>query len=289
MSAEELDPLPYCTYCHTFGHEYTDCPDEPIDDREKYLSPGTLGHSMPLHYPQLHDREWLAGQLDAGRTYDELVDTIGCSKIAVAVTIAKFGLTRNARVDLHHPLLSDREWLAARCDGALSQPGIAAAAGASVVSVRTWIDRHGLREQFIANRRRRIADGRMRRARRRASIPPKPPKYPGLRDLDWLAAATAERGCAQVAREVGCHVSSVMRALERHGITYTAPTGVFRKRGPAPYPDGVREAAVELYVEGHRPVEIAKLAGVPSTTVYQWAREAGVSRPRGRPRGRGTS
>jgi transposase-like protein len=47
-----------------------------------------------------------------------------------------------------------------------------------------------------------------------------------------------------------------------------------------PYPDWMKETALEKYLQGLNTNEIATLTGISQTTVWKWCREAGISRSR---------
>lgn len=168
-------------------------------------------------YPELRDGAWMAEQIEAGKTQAEIADTLGCSRAAVSVAVADLGLVQYRRHYPVHPLLSDRAWMESQIGSDYNE--IALAAGVSRASVRNWIRRHHLSAQY----RQGIIDRNAARAAQRTAerlAAKTPPKYPLLRDVEALTSAVNERGVSQVATEIGCHISSVMRALERAGVDY---------------------------------------------------------------------
>jgi transposase-like protein len=90
------------------------------------------------------DREWLASQLEAGRSLESIAREVGRAPSTVAYWANKYGLT-SIHASRHAAKGGiEREMLAAFVDEGLSVRAIAAQLGLSVATVRHWLRRHGL-------------------------------------------------------------------------------------------------------------------------------------------------
>src|SRR6476661_6808015 len=98
------------------------------------------------------DREWLAAQLEAGRSLESIAKEVGRAPSTVAYWANKHGLT-SAHAPRHAARGGiDRARLAALVDDGLSVRDIAAVLGVSAATVRHWLRRHGLRTRLAAPR-----------------------------------------------------------------------------------------------------------------------------------------
>lgn len=232
----------------------------------------------------VNNRDWLAERVAEGWTNDEIAELAGCSKARVSQCMAKFGLTRYTRkvegTNLTtNKCLADPNWLWAYVEAGWTLPKIAEAAGAAGShTALTWIHRHGFHDAWMKAKARVSAEHAVAReaAKRKA------PRFPLLRDPEALYAAVRERGAAAVSREIGCHISSVMRALERNDLP--CPPRV-RALGARPL-DPRREAmVVSMLKAGRTRGEVAAATRMSSYVVNRIADTIGLPPPtRGRPR-----
>lgn len=254
----------------------------------------------------VNDRDWLAARVAEGLTNDEIAELAGVSKPRVTQCLASFGLVRYTRdvngTNLNtNRCLADPNWLWAYVEAGWTLPAIAKAAGvATPHTVLTWINRHGFHDAWKTARARVDAE-KVAATAARNTANKSGPKYPGLRDLDWLEDAVAARGAMAVSKEIGCHVSSVIRALERGGRTYTPLPKIHGGRPPKtgdPRRDAMlvakrsvkeeREARmVALLNEGKSRSEVAREMGVSPGTVSGVAKRNGLPPGKaGRPPGK---
>jgi len=235
-----------------------------------------------FQYPQLHDGT-LKEMLDAGYTYEEVAAEVGCCRAAVYHAVVRYGLRHWQRPDIAHPLMSDRaaveEFLRAE------RPSLAQLCKkfmTSGVTVRMWLRTFGLYDEWLKLGLERQADARAAKIVEREARQPYQGKYPKLRDTEWLKAEVEARGAMAVSKELDCHVSSVMRALEREGIEYARRPDL--KRGPGQDPLPSRERAVTLMEAGYSATEAAAIVGTNPQNTARWAKAAGIPLTRGRPK-----
>jgi AraC-like DNA-binding protein len=143
--------------------------------------------------PELDDPEWLHDHRHLDRK--SLADLLGCSVEAVTRARRRHGLRGGTRSPFWQ--LDDPDWLRARYHGdGWSQQRIPDDIGCSRVAVGQAMQRLG--------------------------IPARPPQqgwYPQLQDPAWLAEQVrAGRSGVAIARELGCHPTSVAAALRRFGL-----------------------------------------------------------------------
>jgi lambda repressor-like predicted transcriptional regulator len=99
------------------------------------------------------DREWLASQLEAGRSLESLGRELGVAPATVAYWANKHGLTSSHAARYASRGGIDRATLAALVDEGLSIRAIAAQLDVSYATVRHWLRRHGLQTRLAAPRR----------------------------------------------------------------------------------------------------------------------------------------
>lgn len=98
------------------------------------------------------DREWLAAQLEAGRSLESIAREVGRAPSTVAYWANKHGLTSN-HAERHASRGGiARSELEALVDAGLSIRDIAALRGVSAATVRHWLRRHALRTRLAAPR-----------------------------------------------------------------------------------------------------------------------------------------
>lgn len=239
----------------------------------------------------VNDIDWLAARIAEGWTNREIAELAGCSVARVSQCMARNNMVRYHRATEGTKLptnrcLADPNWLRPYVEAGWTLPKIAAAANCkSQHTVFVWINRHGLHDIWKAARARVDAENVAATAARHAAAK-RGPRYPLLRDADALEAAVKERGAAAVSREIGCHVSSVMRALERAGRP-CPPIPVERRRKAGPKSSDPRRDAmiVAMVSEGKTRTEVAAAFGLSIARVSEIARAAGLPPgKRGRPR-----
>lgn len=214
----------------------------------------------PLKHPELHDAEWLAARV-AGRVADkefarEIATELGASYSTVYHALVRADLYVHSRAPTPHPLLSDREWLAALVDANLSNATIAAIAGASKPRVALWVKRHKL-------------IGRRRSGRRRPGGASSPPKI----GREWLAARVdAGLSNTEIARLAKVSRSCVAKSVRRYGLTGR------RTKGPRPAKTTGKVSSVSYRYREALTVEyLGQRYTREQATVPQIAREVGCS------------
>lgn len=215
----------------------------------------------PLKHPELHDAEWLAARV-AGRVADkefarEIATELGASYSTVYHALVRADLYVHSRAPTPHPLLSDREWLAALVDANLSNATIAAMAGASKPRVALWVKRHKL-------------IGRRRSGRRRPGGASSPPKI----GREWLAARVdAGLSNTEIARLAKVSRSCVAKSVRRYGLTGRRQA---RKRPPTKTTGKVSSVSYR-YREALTVEYLGQRYTREQATVPQIAREVGCS------------
>jgi len=105
------------------------------------------------------EREWLEGQLAAGRSIGSIAREVGMDARTVGYWVGKHGL-RSTHADRHAPRGGiDRETLNAMVERGLPVRAIAEELGVSFSTVRHWLKRHDL--QTARARQPRSADARV--------------------------------------------------------------------------------------------------------------------------------
>jgi transposase len=99
------------------------------------------------------EREWLAEQLEAGRSIESIAREVGRHASTVAYWVAKFGL--RSRHAARHAAKGGiaRATLAALVADGLSSRQIADRLNVSQATVRHWLQKHGLETERAARRR----------------------------------------------------------------------------------------------------------------------------------------
>jgi len=233
-----------------------------------------------FQFPQLHDGT-LKEMLDAGYTYDEVATEIGCSRAAVYHSIIRYGLRRHTRPDIEHPLMSDRAAVEAFLRA--EKPSLAQLCRqfmTSGVTVRMWLRKFDLYDEWIKLGNERRAGQRLERIEALATAKAERArgKYPLLRKPEQLKEAVEARGAVAVSKEIGCHVSSVMRALKRAGIESKRISTFGHPYHP------MRERAITLLEAGYNATEISKVVNASANSISQWARDEDIPQRRGRPK-----
>lgn len=104
------------------------------------------------------DRDWLACELEAGRSIEALARELGRSASTVSYWVRKHGL-RSAHARRHEGNGGiERDRLADLVESGLSGRAIAEELGVSQATVRHWLARHGLRTRRSASAARRSLD-----------------------------------------------------------------------------------------------------------------------------------
>lgn len=117
-------------------------------------------------HPLLGDREWLKARIEAGRTWTEIMEDAGLTTETVSLVayyVRKHGLqgtTINRKGKLAHPLLGNKQWLAAQLAAGRSYNDIAREAGVERSGsslVAHYIKKHGLQTNLERSERMKAA------------------------------------------------------------------------------------------------------------------------------------
>jgi AraC-like DNA-binding protein len=140
-----------------------------------------------MHYPQLHDPDWVRTEIAASSVTD-IARRLGASRRTVRDAAQRAGVEERRRAP-PPPALADRAWLTRRLTGHASCSSLAIELGCSTDAVRRAVDDHGLSE-LVRQRRR----------------------YRQLYEPGWLDTQLQTRTRRDIAAEVGCSEPAVSAA-----------------------------------------------------------------------------
>lgn len=154
-------------------------------------------------FTQLYDRDWLCRRyIDDKKSQSEIAFELGCSRPSVSIALRRFGIPPRPK-ERKYNRLDDREWLHSQYVVAgLTMDEIAQIIGCSVSAVFQSLREHSIIGDQNEHDHRRANTGSDK----------------NLYNRDWLAQQYKQRGAKSIAQEIGCHLSSVYRALKRYGL-----------------------------------------------------------------------
>ena len=258
---------------------------------------------------RLDDREWLAAELrEHQRSFSSIANQLGCSTDEVRSAATVFGLEAPAQ-RVRFPLLADSDWLRQQLGARRPLASIAAEVGCSESAVRAAATRHGIAERRRPSDQRQfpplhdaawlhqqyVQAGRsstqiaaqlgcspnaVLRALHDHGVPVRSirRRFPQLHDRAWLRRCYVHEGRrpSAIAKDLGCHRGTVVKALHRSRITLRAQVRFRQLRDRA----WLRRRYV---IEGKTLRAIATEVGCQPSTVVQALRRARI-KPRRRRR-----
>lgn len=199
----------------------------------------------PLHNIRLANEAWLRRRVDAGRSPNEIAALADASPRTVRTWLRRHRIPPPATPRVSNELLSNREWLLAQIASGLTADEIAELSGTASGTVRAWVKRHDLTEQWAT------AHGHPRRRL--------------LEDRTWLAAQLAAGETrSSIGRLHGFNKGTVAAAMARFGLVTKREA---TKRD--------RTKAVKRHLAGESTSAIAKSMNRKAATVQAWVRQAG--------------
>jgi hypothetical protein len=166
-----------------------------IDEAGIRVRPRSPSPPRGSKYPQLSDRIWLAGQVAAGATAVEIAAAIGCDRRMVYDSLIRYDLRVPTR-----PPVGDTTAIIEAYQAGANLVDAAKAGGVSVDTARRRLQKAGVRIRSVP---------RLRPRQKRR-----------LDNARWLQAQRAlGRSLKEIAQELDVGVTTVGRALSRHGIS----------------------------------------------------------------------
>ena len=210
-----------------------------------------------VRFPLLADSDWLRQQLGARRPLASIAAEVGCSESAVRAAATRHGIAERRRPSdqRQFPPLHDAAWLHQQyVQAGRSSTEIAAQLGCSPNAVLRALHDHGVPVRSIRRR------------------------FPQLHDRAWLRRCYVHEGRrpSAIAKDLGCHRGTVVKALHRSRITLRAQVRFRQLRDRA----WLRRRYV---IEGKTLRAIATEVGCQPSTVVQALRRARI-KPRRRRR-----